>query len=408
MHLVIVRSGGSIINFSSYNCQELGLAKALSKKGWKVSIVLAGHTYREERIEIMGGKEVTVYSMTFKALNQQLAQFEGMERLLEKLHPDLIQIHEFGMWMSFTVTRWAQKHQVKTCLIQGSYRPTQKPIFKQLELLFNATFGRYVLNRVQGIGYKSPQAEKYIRQYTGKKCLPTYIGLDEERFYHTESKEWKRMPETENKHLLLYVGTLESRRNPLFLLDVMERLPDNYLLMIAGDGILKEKLKRDIQEKDLEQKCVILGKLRQEELPALYKASDLFLLASDYEIYGMVILEAMYFGTPVISTLTAGAEVLITSGEDGVIIPNKKADTWSHVISELCNDTIKLTAMSSRASKKITDELVWDKASERFIELYNNITEMKKEGLPPPLIFINNAISSGIDCCQFPTQKTAA
>ena len=55
IHLVIVRSGGSIINFSSYNCQELGLAKALSKKGWKVSIILAGHTYREERIEIMGG-----------------------------------------------------------------------------------------------------------------------------------------------------------------------------------------------------------------------------------------------------------------------------------------------------------------------------------------------------------------
>ena len=268
-------------------------------------------------------------------------------------------------------------------MIQGSYRPTQKPIFKQLELLFNATFGKYVLNRVQGIGYKSPQAEKYIRQYTGKKCLPTYIGLDEERFYHTESKEWRKMPETENKHLLLYVGTLESRRNPLFLLDVMERLPDNYLLMIAGDGILKEKLKKDIQDRNLEQKCVILGKLRQEELPALYKASDLFLLASDYEIYGMVILEAMYFGTPVISTLTAGAEVLITSGEDGMIIPNKKADTWSHVIAELCNDTTKLTAMSSRASKKITDELVWDKASERFIELYNNITEMKTKGFYP-------------------------
>ncbi len=88
------------------------------------------------------------------------------------------------------------------------------------------------------------------------------------------------MPETENKHLLLYVGTLESRRNPLFLLDVMERLPDNYLLMIAGDGILKEKLKKRHPRQKFGTKCVILGKLRQEELPALYKASDLFLLAS--------------------------------------------------------------------------------------------------------------------------------
>ena len=46
--------------------------------------------------------------------------------------------------------------------------------------------------------------------------------------------------------------------------------------------------------------------------------------------------------------------------------------------------------MSNRASKKITDELVWDKASERFIELYNNIKEMKTKGFYPPLIFVND------------------
>ena len=40
IHLVIVRSGGSIINFSSYNCQELGLAKALSKKGWPGTLIV--------------------------------------------------------------------------------------------------------------------------------------------------------------------------------------------------------------------------------------------------------------------------------------------------------------------------------------------------------------------------------
>ncbi len=64
--------------------------------------------------------------MTFKALNQQLAQFEGMERLLEKLHPDLIQIHEFGMWMSFTVTRWAQKAPSKDLLDSRQLSPHTK------------------------------------------------------------------------------------------------------------------------------------------------------------------------------------------------------------------------------------------------------------------------------------------
>lgn len=370
-HLVIVRSGGSIINFTSYNCQELGLAKALSKKGWKVSLILAGSTYKEKRIEF-NNHTVTVYSVAYHALNQQLAWFEGTEQLLQKLNPDMIQIHEFGMWMSYKVTRWALRHKVKLCLIQGSYRPTQKPVFKQLEQLFNVTFGRYVLNHVEGIGCKSLKAEEYIHEYSTKKCLPTYIGLDDSRFLTANDKDWKQQLGLENKRVLLYVGTIESRRNPLFLLEVAENLSDNYVLLMVGDGPQNKELNCRIKERHLENRCKMLGKLTQEELPSLYKTSDLFLLASDYEIYGMVILEAMYFGTPVVSTFTAGSEILISSWRDGVIIFNKDAKKWSEAIIEIFSDNKKLTAMSAAASKKIANELVWDKASEQFIELYQS------------------------------------
>ena len=93
-HLVIVRTGGSILDLKSYNCQELGLAKELCRKGWKTTLILAGSKNQSLKIE-----NVTVYYCKFYSLNQQLAYFVGISNLLKKLKPSIIQIHDIGIFM---------------------------------------------------------------------------------------------------------------------------------------------------------------------------------------------------------------------------------------------------------------------------------------------------------------------
>ena len=371
-HLVIVRTGASVINLTSYNCQELGLAKSLVKRGLRVSIVLAGKR-SEEKIITYCGNPINIYYVKYLSINQAIAWFCNLESLLAKLNPTIIQIHEFGMLMSLRVLLWARKRNIRTVLIQGSYQTTRKPLFKQLESVYNLTFGKYLLNHVDVIGYKSLMASKYIHKYSKSQTFPTFIGLDINKFQHEiNEKDWIEELQLKNKKILLYVGAIEQRRNPLFLVKLVNQLSSDYVLIIVGEGPQYEELKSYSLNHNLRDKIKLLGKLKQEELPSLYKVADLFLLASSYEIYGRVLLESMYFGTPVLSTMTAGAEVLIDNNVDGVIIEGKlDKQKWIDKINELFKDSDSLKKMGEKASFKIREQFIWDRSCLNFMKLYN-------------------------------------
>lgn len=369
-HLVIVRTGGSVIDIDSYNCQEIGLAKALTQKGLKVSVVLAGKTNSSKVIRV-NDREINICFVKYCGINQALSWFFNLESLLDKLSPTCIQIHEFGMLMSLRVLRWAQRYHKRIYLIQGSYRTTQKPLLKQLELLFNNIFGRYILNNVNGIGYKSPMAARYLQNYTKRSLSPTYIGLDVDKFNVINNLyDKKNLGINPDKKVIIYVGKLEKRRNPDVLLEIAKLLPEDYIMVMVGTGPMDGEIKRIIDENSLQDKCIMLGNQKQEALPAIYRMADLFLLISDYEIYGMVILEAMYYGVPVISTNNAGAEVLIDDGFDGIIINNKDSVKWKDTIVQLMSDNVKLQSMSTSASSKIKNCFLWSETSNQFLQLY--------------------------------------
>lgn len=379
-HIVIVRTSGSIINFESYNCQELGLAKALTLKGIKVSLVFAATENKSLKI-VHEGYKINVYLRKFKAINQALAWFDDIETLLDSLQPDVLQIHEFGMLMSWRVIRWAKRHNTPTCLIQGSYRPTQKQLFKRLEQLFNLSLGKYILANCDAIGCKTNMAAEYTAEYTDKQTILTPIGLDVSKFKSANEYDWRSHFELDkNTDILLYVGNLEQRRNPLFLIDILEQMPSTCHLVIVGDGLLRESTAEAIVRKGLDKRCTLTGKLAQDRLPSLYRQSSVFLLASDYEIFGMVILEAMYFGLPVISSLTAGSQTLIDNMSDGIIIEHKDASLWADTISSLLKDRQTLTSLSNKAKYKMDSSLTWNKAADQFIVLYKHAISQHAKG----------------------------
>ena len=365
-HLVIIRTSGSILDLESYNCQELGLAKELCRKGWKTSLILAGSENRSFEIE-----NVAVYYCKFYSLNQQLAYFIGISDLLKKLKPSIIQIHDIGIFMSWLVARWSYKNHIPFVLIQGNYRTTQKPFLKQVESLFNNTFGKDILKHVNAVGYKTQMANRYVQKYNAVKSMPTYIGLDSTKLMSRKEHNWKKELNIEGKQVLLYIGNFESRRNPIFLVKLLHKLPSTIVLIMVGNGPLFNEVSSCIKNLNLSSRCFLLGKKQQEELPSLYESADLFLLASNYEIYGMVILEAMFFGVPVISTLTAGSESIIDNEKNGIIVDGLDICKWENAVLRILNNNNKLNLMKESAKNKVKNKLLWDKAADKFIELYN-------------------------------------
>ena len=124
-------------------------------------------------------------------------------------------------------------------------------------------------------------------------------------------------------------------------------------------------------------------KASQAELPDEYRQSDVFLFPSKYEIFGMVLLEAMYFGLPVISSYNGGSSVLIKDESDskgqrnelsntanGIIVKELSVSEWADSIETLISNKERLKAMGENAANTIREHFLWDRLADSFIDAY--------------------------------------
>ena len=93
----------------------------------------------------------------------------------------------------------------------------------------------------------------------------------------------------------------------------------------------------------------------------------------------MVLLEAMYFGLPVISTNTAGSESIIADGKDGIIMFEKSVSDWAERIKILLEDQCLYCQYSAAAKNKIQKTLTWDYVSDEYLKLYSSAIRSIKE-----------------------------
>ncbi|GHT46536.1 glycosyl transferase [Bacteroidia bacterium] len=370
--LVIIRPDGRIMDIRTYNSQELGLAKVLVEKGMEVSIITAGKVYEERIIITSTEKKIEIYYVPYnRFLIGELSKYIGLDKLLLKIQPDIIQIHEFYSTMSFFSLRWALKNNIKCVLIQGPYRHHPKILLRYFEKIYSRTVGCYVLNNVDAIGCKTNMAAEFVSHYNKRITFPTRVGLDFSRFDGNIKKIlWKDKLGLKNEKLLLYVGILEKRRNVDLLIQSLSFLPEDIVLLIVGKGEEENNLRKIAEAYNVLNRCFFVGQLNQEELPALYACCDVFLLPSSYEIYGMVILEAMYFSLPVISSFTAGSQTIIENNENGIIVPTLNVEDWVKEISKLLNDEETYIKIKNRTHKRIISSFTWKITSLGFMELY--------------------------------------
>ena len=130
-----------------------------------------------------------------------------------------------------------------------------------------------------------------------------------------------------------------------YLLDAAKYLDDKYIILLGGQGELTPRLQEKIKQHNLDEKVKLLGKISAEELPAYFSAADVFCLPSveRSEAYGVVQLEAMACGTPVISTNIKGSGVSWVNkhGITGIVVPVKDskalADSFNYLYEHPIN-----------------------------------------------------------------------
>lgn len=150
-------------------------------------------------------------------------------------------------------------------------------------------------------------------------------------FPQTKSRgDLRRIFECEGKAVVLTAVRAVPWKGVDFLLQVLKKLPPHYLFVMAGDGPLLDELKKQADFLGLTEHCRFLGRISRPQLGEWYRAADLFVLASSYEGFPHVVVEAVMQGLPcLVSDRGGNPEVRDLFPEYVRILPYRDLEAWT-------------------------------------------------------------------------------
>lgn len=222
-------------------------------------------------------------------------------------------------------------------------------------LISHALIKRFT-NKCEGIIVPTYASEEYLRMLGVKTPIhvqPT--GIEFERFQQVSEDDISRLRQSlglADERVLVSVSRLSNEKNIDFLIEaislVRKQTSVPFRLLVIGEGHQRERLQQKIQDLGLAEHITLVGAVPPDEMATWYRLGDGFVFASKSETQGMVILEAMAAGLPVVAVRSSGIDDVIRDGFNGFKTPEKQ-DKWSGRVMQLLEDDPLRTEMSDNA-----------------------------------------------------------
>ena len=373
---------GGVVNHIS--CLE----HHLTRMGHEVKIIApaskAIHTFGDRFIPVGKPRPIPVSgSIARITLSPWLSS--RISAVLEQEKFDIIHLHEPMMPMlCTTVIRLSNTPIVGTFHASGG-----KPWYS-----FGTPVGKLLLNRwihkLDGKIAVSQPAMSYVSKHFHGDYTIIPNGIDTSHF-HPDVLPIEQFDD--GKMNILFVGRLEPRKGLNYLLkaykQVKQEIPDSRLIIIGPGTRLRHKYEKQVKRKGLEN-VAFLGYISYSELPRYYKTADIFCSpATGRESFGIVLLEAMALGKPLVASDILGFDGVVTHGVDGLLVPPRSAEKLAEALLSLMTDESLRQQMGTRGRLK-TLEYDWELVTKRILDYYYYIlnkskrkeTIFEKEALP--------------------------
>lgn len=182
---------------------------------------------------------------------------------------------------------------------------------------------------------------------------------------------------SQNKEIsILFVGRFAPSKNIPLLLQSFASIHEIHpqtTLTLVGDGPLKERLLGQAESLGIRDVIKTPGYVPQNELTEYYQSADIFALSSNHESFGMVILEAMSAGLPVVAPAVGWIPEIIDNGETGFIYDTGSETQLTRYLNRLVSQAELRESIGKHARKSIKQKYDWRSRAEKLIELYNDV-----------------------------------
>lgn len=342
------------------------LAEFQVRNGFDVTILTTSRD-RKTRIEIINSVKVIKASRVITTSSTPVSF--SLFSWLRRLPADITHLH-----FPYPVGEFAHlllrnsKHTVVTY---------HSDIVKQRFLLkLYKPFLLKILQTADRIIATSPQfveSSPFLNKFT-YKCEVVPYGIDLKRFSNPNRFISNTLREKfNNSPIIMFVGRLRSFKGLVYLFDAMKAV--DATLLIIGDGSEKNRLRTKASEEGLESKIFFLGEIPYENLPEYYDICDVFVLPSSHrnESFGIVLIEAMASGNPVISTeLGTGTSFINIHEKTGLVVPPRNSKLLANAINRLLRDD-SLRRQFALNARNRAKEFSSQAMNERILKIYRDV-----------------------------------
>ncbi|WP_025720467.1 glycosyltransferase family 4 protein [Paenibacillus polymyxa] len=382
--ILYIRNFASKVNGDSYNLQEVGLGKALVRKGYDCDIVYYNdrkETHLEQVYRHEGCTLRIIWLHGFKFLSNSIYRDVLKDSFLDAY--GLVITTEYNQIMTYLLSR---KCPDKLALYHGPYRDNTHALIRKL---YDIMLLPKVTKSLRRTYVKSDLAKRYLENKGFDNVVTLGVGLDRSKVERASDSDSSNNSEDisgereENREVanelrrigdrpvLLYVGVLEERRNIRFMLSTFKRVLQKHpscLLLMVGNG---RKTDTDrywtyAHELGITDSIIHFSRVEQRHLWQVYGAADVMLFPTQYDIFGMVLLESMLFRVPIISSVNGGSVTLIEDGVSGVMLRSFSEEEWSGRIGALLDNAELRRSMAEKAFLTV-ERMSWDRIADEIV-----------------------------------------
>lgn len=205
-------------------------------------------------------------------------------------------------------------------------------------------------------------------------------GIDLQRFQNLPTKESirSRLRLDNDEKIILFVGTLRPVEGVKYLIEAMNIIKQQNTtarLMLVGDGEERQGLEGLVKELKLGGCVTFVGKVPNERVPAYMAAADIFVLPTLSESFGIVNLEAMAAGLPVVASRVGGLPEIIEEGENGFLVEPKKPEQIADRVLMLLSDA-GLRQNMAQSNRNKARRYSWQNTVGQLEALYRRLLEV--------------------------------
>ena len=382
--ILFVRSTPYDEDLNGYNVQGAGIARAFCRLGHDCDY-LNFHKTKEETVdlcEIDGRKARVIYKKRIRLFRTGICTEILRDDFLQQY--DIVICREYNQLMTYLI---AKKHP-NTSMYSGPY--WNMFMISPLSSVYDTLYTRALNNKLRCKFVKSQLAKEFLEKKGYTDLIDVGVGLDTTRFEGVQCSESTKIlvDYMQENRCLLYIGTLDANKNIPFIIKVfakvLQKEPDLKLVLIGkSKQSLKNKLKGKSNESyyeeliktvpdEVRRNIKHVNRVDNPQLQFIYPLARAFILPSIHEIFGMVMLEAMYFGAPVITSRNGGSSTLIKDELYGQMIPEFDSERWAAGVLRYLKNDEYTCRVKDNCKALIREQYTWETITKKMLSCINS------------------------------------